>query len=338
MAIKVLKTIFVLCMLMLCCQLNAGVFAQNGGEKAVAERGDGIYTLLQRNGLDPGVHTTRFIELNQDVLNKNNILFEGTVYTLPPANPEESNVVEYPIFGERYAKVTFKDQKLKGAVYYLLAGHGGPDPGAVTKYGRYTISEDEYAYDVTLRLARRLIEHGARVYMVVRSDDGIRDESILAMSPDEVAYPDLTIPANHMMRLKQRTDIVNNLYAKHQHQGAFQRMIAVHIDSRSHGENIDVFFYHHRRSRSGERLANHIHQTFNEKYALHQPGRKYDGTVIHRSGLYVVRHTTPPAVFIELGNIRNSRDQLRFILQNNRQALANWIAEGIIADFQEREQ
>lgn len=332
MTIKVLKFLFILSLYILGCQLNTSVFAQNGVEKAIAERGDGIYTLLQKNGLDPGVHSTRFIELNKDILDENNILFEGTAYTLPPVHTEESNIVEYPIFGEGYTNVTIKDQQLKGAVYYLLAGHGGPDPGAVTKYGRYTISEDEYAYDVSLRLARRLIEHGALVYMVVQSEDGIRDRSILEMSSKEVAYPDLKIPSNHRLRLKQRTDTVNNLYEKHR--GAFQRMIAIHIDSRSRGENIDVFFYHHRRSRNGERLANHIHQIFSKKYELHQPSRKYDGTVSHRSGLYVIRHTSPPAVFIELGNIRNSRDQRRFILHNNRQALANWIAEGIIADFQ----
>lgn len=151
------------------------------------------------------------------------------------------------------------------------------------------------------------------------------------MDRNEIVYPDQKIPINQRARLKQRTDTVNRLYAEHTE--TFQRVIEIHLDSRSEGKNIDVFFYHHHNSKHGERLASHIHQTFLSKYAMHQPGRNYDGTVTTRSGLYVLRHAYPPTVFIELGNIRNQRDQLRFILPDNRQALANWIAEGILTDY-----
>ena len=51
-----------------------------------------------------------------------------------------------------------------------------------------------------------------------------------------------------------------------------------------------------------------------------------------RDGLYLIKNTRPPAVYIELGNIQNVRDQIRFIEENNRQALANWLTEGIIRD------
>jgi N-acetylmuramoyl-L-alanine amidase len=36
-----------------------------------------------------------------------------------------------------------------------------------------------------------------------------------------------------------------------------------------------------------------------------------------------------PAVYIELGNLRNAFDQQRFVLPANRQALANWLFEGL---------
>src|SRR5690606_6341245 len=77
---------------------------------------------------------------------------------------EKGLAMNVPYFGKDYANFNVKDQQLQGAVYYLLAGHGGPDPGALGKYGPYLLSEDEYAYDVTIRLARRLMEHGATVY------------------------------------------------------------------------------------------------------------------------------------------------------------------------------
>jgi N-acetylmuramoyl-L-alanine amidase len=104
------------------------------------------------------------------------------------------------------------------------------------------------------------------------------------------------------------------------------------VDSRSRGENIDVFFYHDRRSNSGQKAARILKNTFQRKYDLHQPGRGYSGTVSDRN-LYVVRNTYPVAIYIELGNINHRRDQQRFIIPSNRQALANWLFEGLTEDF-----
>jgi len=181
------------------------------------------------------------------------------------------------------------------------------------------------------------MQRGAEIHLIVKDkNDGIRDDPILLLDDDETSYDGESIPYNQKARLRQRTRVVINLYGIKK--GKYQRLITIHLDSRSIGENIDVFFYHHHRSKSGERLARNIHKTFASKYAEHQPGRNYFGTVSSRSSLYVIRNTIPPTVFIELGNIRNTQDQRRFVLHNNRQALANWITEGIIKDFTEKDQ
>lgn len=327
-------------------------YGQSTYPEVVAKAGDGVYLLLRRHGLNPTEHLQPFLELNKDRLGKDNSLYTGKTYLLPlsgsanstssksepevaTANKASAKVLHIPLFGSKYERVDIKDQQLKGAVYYLSSGHGGPDPGAVGKYGAYQLAEDEYAYDVTIRLARTLMEHGATVYMIVQDpNDGIRDESILKMSTDEVNYPNQPIAYNHTQRLRQRTNAINKLYA--QHKGAYQRMLAIHVDSRSKSQNIDVFFYHHENSAPGKKLAETIHQTFTENYNRHQPNRDYSGNVSHRSNLYVVKYSYPPTVFIELGNIRNDLDQRRFVLPNNRQALANWICEGVIADYRSR--
>jgi len=312
---------------------------QQGGVEVVAKRGDGIQKLLKDHGLDPLVYTPMFVELNRTNIGTNNTLYAGRKYIIP-INPESSAggssskgaVREYAIFGEAYSKVEITDNILGGAVIYLMSGHGGPDPGASGRYGKYLLTEDEYAYDVTLRLARNLIQHGALVYLITRDEnDGIRDKSILTADRDETCYPSQQIPVNQNARLKQRTSAVNNLYSKYR--GSYQRLVVIHLDSRSTGENIDVFFYHHQNSVAGKTLAANIHNTFRDKYKKYQPNRSYYGTVSSRSGLWVIRNTHPPTVFIELGNIRNQRDQQRFVIYDNRQALANWIAEGIIKDY-----
>jgi N-acetylmuramoyl-L-alanine amidase len=302
----------------------------------IARQGEGIYRLLSRNGLPPEKYMNAFIEINKEHLGPGNMLYAGQKYYLPdePAPGEiksYSNVLKLDIFGKNYSDVEILSTQLNGAVYYLMSGHGGPDPGAVGRYGEWQLCEDEYAYDVTLRLARNLIQQGATVYLItIDPDDGIRDDNYLKPDKNEKCYPGLTIPINQLRRLRQRTHAVNSLYKKHRNQ--FQRMIAIHLDSRSRGENIDVFFYHDERSKKGRKAAKILQNTFQEKYDTHQPGRGYNGTVSSRN-LYVVRNTIPVAIYIELGNINHQRDQQRFILSNNRQAVANWLTEGLITDF-----
>jgi len=306
----------------------------------VAQEWEGIHEILHRNELPAERHKEAFIKANTQKLNGDTLLIAGNTYELPeriPKPPTKKAVKKptsytYPVFGRKYESVPVIDHRLEGAVYYLVSGHGGPDPGAMGKYGAYTLSEDEYAYDVTLRLARNLISHGAKVYLIIQDkSDGIRDDAILGMDKSEKTLNNETLPLNQKARLKQRADEVNRLY--HQNRGKFQRLIAIHIDSRSKGQNIDVFFYHHQNSKRGKQLSREIHKVFDSKYKKHQPGRSYHGTVSSRSGLYMVKNTLPPIVYIELGNIKNYRDQLRFVISDNRQALANWIELGIINDY-----
>jgi len=301
-----------------------------------AQSGDGIYSLLKRHGLSPSEYMDAFIEINKSNLGTDHSLFAGRTYKLPAAKASapvasSGNTAVYEIFGSEYERVSRKDNQLSGAVYYLVSGHGGPDPGAIGHYGNHMLCEDEYAYDVTLRLARSLLEHGAQVYIMVRDkNDGIRDESILKHDRDEVCYPDLAIPRSQLGRLRQRKDVVNELYAKNK--SKVQRLVEIHVDSRSKGQNIDVFFYHDKNSQTGKKLAQSLHQTFKQKYNYHQPSRGYKGTVSDRN-LYMLKYSYPPAVFIELGNINHRRDQQRFMMTDNRQAIANWLAEGLIKDL-----
>jgi len=312
--------------------------AQN--KEVVAEKGEGIYRLLTRHGISVSEHMDDFIALNKSTLGKNNTLIAGVKYKLPESNSSatksapakaKGKTVRYDIFGKEYADVEITSSELRGAVYYLMAGHGGPDPGAVGKYNGHSVYEDEYAYDVTLRLARNLISDGATVYLITRDkNDGIRDAIKLKGDKDEVCYPNLTIPLNHTRRLRQRTDAVNKLYKKHKK--SFQRMISLHIDSRGKRENIDIFFIHDKRSKTGKKTAEILRKTIENKYREHQPNRGYTGTVSSRN-LYVVRNTWPTAVFIELGNMNHQRDVKRLVIPRNRQAVANWLTLGLKQDF-----
>jgi N-acetylmuramoyl-L-alanine amidase len=248
--------------------------------------------------------------------------------------PDEPGTVRhYAIFGRNHEDVPLRDHTLAGTVYYLVAGHGGPDSGARGNRDGNTLCEDEYAYDVVLRLARNLLAHDAKVYIVVRDpDDGIRDDSLLICDDDEQVWGGKVIPAAQLDRLKQRVGIINRL-SRRNHRIRYQRIIALHVDSRQEGDRVDIFFYHHSTSPASQRTATVLQETIEEKYRMHQPWRGYQGTVAARDGLYMLRNTRPRTVYIELGNIRNPLDQRRFISVDNREILADWLSEGLLEDY-----
>ncbi len=177
------------------------------------------------------------------------------------------------------------------------------------------------------------MQEGAEVRIIIQdAKDGIRDDQYLSNSKRETCMG-AAIPLNQTERLKQRSDKINALYEKDKKQYKYCRAIFIHVDSRSKGEETDVFFYHADGNQSGRALARTMQQKFRAKYQQYQPGRGFGGSVGPRS-LYVLRNTTPTSLFVELGNIQNAHDQKRFVLSSNRQALANWLLEGFIQDFE----
>ena len=259
------------------------------------------------------------------------LLLSSLVLLLPvSAQKKKQASGKEPLFGKAMATYPISSRELSGACFYLVSGHGGPDPGAIGTYLDHKLHEDEYAYDIVLRLGRELLMRGAKVHFIIQDKkDGIRNGRILNNSKRETCMGK-AIPLDQVARLKQRSQKIDALYNKDK--ATYKRAIFVHVDSRSQGKQTDVYFYHAPGSKQGKRLADRMKSTFASKYKKHQPGRGFKGTVSDRN-LYVLRNTRPVGVYLELGNIRNSRDQQRLVLENNRQALAKWIAEAIVADY-----
>ena len=250
--------------------------------------------------------------------------------TLAKDNVEKVEYIDTDIyFGE--SKLKKESDKLAGQVFYVISGHGGPDPGAMCSKDNNDLCEDEYAYDVSLRLAKNLLINGATVHFIIHDpNDGIRDETYLKIDRDEVSVTNEVIPLNQRRRLQQRVDAVNDLYYAEQkkNEKATHKVIAIHVDSRTTSLKQDVFFYHAPGSDSGFQLAHTIQNTFREKYNIHQKGRGYEGSVSGRN-LFILRKTIPTAVYVELANIQNRHNQQRILPYTNRQVLANWLYEGL---------
>lgn len=330
-----------------------GVLHAQKEQTDVPRRGEGITSFLQRHGRDPRLYYADFLELNRKKLRGREELRMGVRYVIPPlkkdkkpsepdkgkTTPSKSKTaprgktVREPLLGARHADVQVTSNRLAGACFYLSSGHGGPDPGAIAHVGSHELHEDEYAYDITLRLARQLLSEGAEVRIIIQdAQDGIRDDAYLPNSKRETCMGE-PIPLGPAARLEQRSSKINALYRKDRNRYKYCRSVFIHVDSRGRGEKMDVYFYHAPSSRSGRRLANTLRTTFKNKYATHQPGRGFTGTVSGRD-LYVLQHTDPVGVFVELGNIQNQSDLRRLIISENREALAKWLKDGIVKDFQ----
>ncbi len=324
--------IILICLLFL---LTPALKAQ---EKAYPQKGEGIELFLKRFNRTGQSYQKEFIRINKKKLGKDNALIAGVKYTLPPLRGQKAAGTSgkarkgyEPLFGKKYANYSQVSSELKGTCFYLVSGHGGPDPGAIGKIGNHELHEDEYAYDIILRVARNLMQRGAKVHIIIQDKkDGIRDGMYLNNTKRETCMGS-KIPLNQVSRLKQRCDKINALMK--QDKETYKRALFIHVDSRARGKQMDVFFYH-AGSKQGKKLANTVKQTFKSKYAHHQPGRGFTGTVSKRN-LYVLRNAQPVSLFIEIGNIQNKYDQQRIILSNNRQALANWISEAFVKDYKQ---
>lgn len=252
----------------------------------------------------------------------------------PVAVPQQETTAGarvFTIFGPEYARVPLIDRTLAGRIFYIVSGHGGPDPGAVGRRNNHLLAEDEYAYDVSLRLCRKILEHGGTPYMIIRDEnDGIRDERYLEPDTDETAWGGSSLPRSQKQRLFQRSDIINALYEENLAKGITdQTMLAIHVDSRHRGQRIDLFLYYPEGDPVGKRRAEKIQETIRTKYEEVRPGRGYSGSVSQRD-LHMLRETKPSGVYIELGNIANSSDQQRIVSPANRQLLAEWIMLGLV--------
>jgi N-acetylmuramoyl-L-alanine amidase len=245
----------------------------------------------------------------------------------------KNNKLFEPYFGKKYQKIKIHDNALKGCVFYLVSGHGGIDPGAIGKFDGNELHEDEYAYDITLRLALELHKHRAKVYMItIDTNDGIRDDKFLKPSYDEIFYGGIQIPTNQKERLQECANIVNKLYQQNKKRYKSHISVNIHLDSRSEGEKIDVFFYYQESNAASKAVADSLLSTLRLQYEKFQPGRGYSGTVDTRN-LFMLRNTTPTTVYIELGNIQNKSNQYRFIEKDNRQAIAKWLCLGFLRYF-----
>ena len=288
----------------------AASYAQEHYIKVTAVAGDGVYSLLRKNGVEPTKYAKQFIALNKDLLKNDNELVLGKEYKIPyhmamvrtvseTETVEKDNLVIPQIVPET--------NSLKEAIIYLVVN--GP------------ITNTNSSENFLMNLSKELMLKGATIVPI-----GLESQmaNSTAMTVEQAMAED---PISNLDNLKAYVDRINQNYLKNR--GAYQRILVVDLSKVKTSENnVAVTIFHHKKSDVGERFAFHLNEIFvNENKA--NSTLKYTDTFKNERNLFLARNTLPPVTLIKL---ETSKDAKSLILREPN-ILHKLITSGIEKDY-----
>ena len=288
--------------------------SQVANETVVAKSGDGIFSILRDEGIDPTKYYLEFVELNSENLINGSELRVGKEYQLPNAQDSFKNMgrlislgssEEKPLFEGEMSKMTIKSDKLKNAVYYLISENMASDKKA-----------GKFSQDITRDLAWRLLENGARVY-VIASEFQKEETSKMENAQDYV-------------------DIINKRFLRNS--GKYQRLLMVRANGEMDRKNLDISIYHHDSNDDGERLAANIQSVFKRYNTNKIVVQDSPDTFAGKENLFLAKNLLPALTLVEIGDRSTNEKQIKSLsVRPDKKALATWLGNGIFRDYAELE-
>nr|WP_299343060.1 hypothetical protein [Allomuricauda sp.] len=284
--------------------------AQQNKYAVIAESGDGIYSILRKQGLDPIKYYQAFIELNGDLIKDGSFLQEGREYWIPYASDSFKNTAirvtlpeenEEPLFDDGLNALTRKSDKLKNTVYYLIPEN----------------PKDGFTLEIGLNLAKELMLHGATVFV-------LENPSTKEFQASMKREADITQTGNFVAA-------VNKRYLKHS--GKYQRLLVIRSNGLIENGNINVAVYHHERSKDGQRLAENIQEVFEQKSKGNSRVKEAKGFVEDKKGLYLAKNVLPAISLLNITNQSRTKNPEDIPVSSNQKVFSQWLATGILKDY-----
>lgn len=163
---------------------------------------------------------------------------------------------------------------IKGKVITIDPGHGGSDPGAVSKKGTYE-------KNITLSMARKLKSDledlGATVYLTRNADVDVAGKN-----------------ADDAEELQARVNVAEN--------HGSDLFISLHINASVNKKATGISTYYYAKTKYDGKLANCIHKQLTSNFGLNDMG-------VRQANFYVTKRCYMPAVLMELGFITNAKEE-----------------------------
>ena len=283
-------------------------FSQDSIQTVVAKNGDGIFSMLRNEGINIVKYYAEFIELNQDKIKNGSHLIVGEEYIIPDApdsfkrrgtNIAMPDAKETPIFEGELASLRIKDSTLKHAVFYVLTNKGkGVEEGAKK-------SKD----GIAVRMARKLLQSSARVYL-------------LNSSP------------NDSLDLIDFASVINKKYLKYN--GDYQRLLVINTDDISTKSKTDVTVYHYAESKEGKQFADNILKVFGKNTIKYTSLNEYSEVFIDAENITFAKNILPTITFIDMG-AKGANNTKTLKVTTNKKNIADLITTGILSDYSNTE-
>ena len=292
--------------------MSCMLLAQDDYYTVIAQKGDGIFSILRKQGLDPVKYYEDFLTLNTSNIKDGSMLHIGREYKIPHAldsfkktgvKVQIKGETENPIFEEELAKMSLKSKALKNAVYYLITED-------------QVEGKNKFVADVTTDLAAELMEHGATVYIFEDTDQALLKEN-QGQSKTE--------------RMGLYIEAINKRYL--QNAGKYQRLLLIRSNGLIENGSMDVAVYHHNKSEKGQRFAENIQKVFKEHSVSKRSFKDIKMIFEDKNSLYLAKNTLPAVSLLTIGN-RSKESANEYIpVRSDKKAFANWLTNGILKDY-----
>lgn len=304
-------------------------FFQLNGQKILvkAEQGDGIFSILRKQGLNPAKYYADFVSLNHDNLKNGSELFLDREYIIPDAPDSFKkmalNVVdgfkgEESIFNHELAEISPKSERLKNAVIYLLPGSNASG----TSRDLQIVGQQ-----IVRNLAQELMVHGAKVYLLKELDhltDGKQNGTDTSSNNVENAIAD-------QQQMQHYIETINQRYLKNT--GKYQRILVINLNETvKQSKYFEVSIFHHGKSSQGERFAKSLQQIFNQN-SIQNDQKDYTEVFANSTNLYLATNVLPPVTMIDIGDSKNPSIEERISINSREELLTNIITNGVLTDY-----
>jgi len=291
------------------------ITSQSKLDTVIAKKGDGIFSILRNEGIDPVKYYEEFYKLNEKDIRNGSELVIGKNYLLPDAPDSFKNrgvriaveeLVEKSIFDKELTNLAVKDSSLKNTVYYLM-------------YSPSLSGKDisERSNNFIIQLARALLVRSAKVYLL---DSAMSEENLKTNATDK---------SFNIAQLGGYPSIVNKKYLMNN--GSYQRVIVLQELSKS-TRNYVLNVQHYSSSKEGQMLANSLQRNF-RKYAVRRSDAKKEVSSFEDdSGIYLAKNILAPVTIISMDSGEKALEK-GIEVKSGTTYLAKMITNGILNDY-----